>query len=57
MKGEDLPEQHGYPLRLLVPNWYGMASVKWLQQITDLREPFDGYFQKNENVYVGEEGV
>jgi sulfane dehydrogenase subunit SoxC len=38
-----LPPQHGYPLRLVVPGWYGMTSVKWLSRITLLDEPFDGY--------------
>jgi sulfane dehydrogenase subunit SoxC len=41
--GEPLPPQHGFPLRLLVPGWYGMTSVKWLQRITVVSEPFDGY--------------
>ena len=43
MNGEPLEPQHGYPLRLLVPGWYGMASVKWLDQIEVIREPFQGY--------------
>ena len=33
MNGEPLPPQHGFPLRLLVPGWYGMTSVKWLAAI------------------------
>ncbi|MDQ1625858.1 MAG: hypothetical protein QOJ49_1356 [Actinomycetota bacterium] len=41
--GVDLPPQHGAPLRLVVPGWYGMASVKWLQSIEVVTEPFDGY--------------
>ena len=41
--GEPLPPQHGFPLRLVVPDWYGMTSVKWLQRITVVSEPFDGY--------------
>jgi DMSO/TMAO reductase YedYZ molybdopterin-dependent catalytic subunit len=41
--GVDLPPQHGYPLRLLVPGWYGMASVKWLRRIEVSDSPFDGY--------------
>ena len=41
--GEPLPPQHGFPLRLVVPGWYGMTSVKWLQRITVVAEPFDGY--------------
>jgi DMSO/TMAO reductase YedYZ molybdopterin-dependent catalytic subunit len=41
--GGPLPPQHGFPLRLLVPGWYGMTSVKWLQRITVVAEPFTGY--------------
>jgi DMSO/TMAO reductase YedYZ molybdopterin-dependent catalytic subunit len=43
MNGVPLPPQHGFPLRLVVPGWYGMTSVKWLSRITLLDEPFDGY--------------
>jgi DMSO/TMAO reductase YedYZ molybdopterin-dependent catalytic subunit len=45
MNGAALPPQHGYPLRLLVPGWYGMTSVKWLTRITAVREPFEGFQQ------------
>ena len=30
MNGAPLPPQHGFPLRLVVPGWYGMTNVKWL---------------------------
>ena len=43
INGQPLPPQHGFPLRLLVPGWYGMTSVKWLRRITAVAEPFDGY--------------
>ena len=43
MNGAPLPPQHGYPLRLLKPGWYGMASVKWLDRIEAVAEPFQGY--------------
>ena len=33
MNGEDLTAAHGFPLRAVVPGWYGMAAVKWLTQI------------------------
>jgi DMSO/TMAO reductase YedYZ molybdopterin-dependent catalytic subunit len=46
MNGQPLPPQHGFPLRLVVPGWYGMASVKWLEQITVVDRPFDGYQQR-----------
>ena len=43
VNGLPLPPQHGFPVRLLVPGWYGMTSVKWLRRITAVAEPFDGY--------------
>jgi DMSO/TMAO reductase YedYZ molybdopterin-dependent catalytic subunit len=43
MNGAPLPPQHGAPLRLIVPGWYGMAHVKWLRKITVAAEPFDGF--------------
>jgi DMSO/TMAO reductase YedYZ molybdopterin-dependent catalytic subunit len=43
MNGQPLPPAHGFPLRLVVPGWYGMASVKWLTRIRALTEPFRGY--------------
>lgn len=42
MNGRPLEPQHGAPLRLVVPGWYGMASVKWLHSIRAVGEPFDG---------------
>jgi DMSO/TMAO reductase YedYZ molybdopterin-dependent catalytic subunit len=45
MNGGPLPPQHGFPVRLLVPGWYGMTSVKWLSEIEAIDEPFDGYQQ------------
>ena len=44
--GVPLPPQHGFPLRLLVPGWYGMASVKWLRSVEIVDAPFEGYQQK-----------
>jgi sulfane dehydrogenase subunit SoxC len=43
MNGAPLPVQHGFPVRLMIPGWYGMAHVKWLHRITVATEPFDGY--------------
>ena len=45
INGEPLPPQHGFPLRLLVPGWYGMTSVKWLCAVELIDEPFAGYQQ------------
>jgi DMSO/TMAO reductase YedYZ molybdopterin-dependent catalytic subunit len=46
MNGQPLEPQHGAPLRLLVPGWYGMTSVKWLTTIEAIDQPFDGYQQQ-----------
>ena len=43
MNGAPLLPQHGFPMRLLVPGWYGMTSVKWLANIEVVAEPFQGY--------------
>ncbi len=45
MNGQPLLPQHGYPLRLIVPGWYGMASVKWLDSIEVLAQPYTGFQQ------------
>ena len=50
MNGEQLPEAHGYPLRLIVPSWYGMASVKWLNRIVVIDYEFRGFFQTDRYV-------
>ena len=47
VNGVPLPPQHGFPLRLVVPGWYGMTSVKWLSRITLVDEPFAGYQQRH----------
>ena len=45
MNGRPLLPQHGFPLRLVVPGWYGMTNVKWLSRITVLNRAFEGYQQ------------
>src|SRR4051794_23003248 len=45
MNGAPLLPQHGFPVRAIVPGWYGMTQVKWLARITVVTEPFDGYQQ------------
>ncbi|MFE1442670.1 sulfite oxidase [Streptomyces sp. NPDC058739] len=45
MNGAPLPPQHGHPLRLIVPGWYGMAQVKWLRAVTVSGTPFTGFQQ------------
>ena len=56
MNGEPLPLQHGYPLRLVVPGWYGVASVKWLTTIELADHSFDGHFQATKYWYETTEG-
>jgi DMSO/TMAO reductase YedYZ molybdopterin-dependent catalytic subunit len=45
MNRRDLSPSHGFPVRAIVPGWYGMASVKWLRRIVLVERPFAGYFQ------------
>lgn len=45
MNGTDLPSAHGFPLRAVVPGWYGVASIKWLHRVIVTDRPFSGYFQ------------
>ena len=51
MNGEALPIQHGYPLRVVVPGWYSVTSVKWLTDIEAIGSQFRGYFQGEKYVY------
>jgi DMSO/TMAO reductase YedYZ molybdopterin-dependent catalytic subunit len=46
INGLPLPPQHGFPLRLIVPGWYGMTHVKWLRSIAVVDEPFGGWEQE-----------
>jgi DMSO/TMAO reductase YedYZ molybdopterin-dependent catalytic subunit len=57
MDGRPLAPRHGFPLRLVVPGWYGMASVKWLASVRLVAEPFRGHFQAEKYVYLGERGT
>jgi DMSO/TMAO reductase YedYZ molybdopterin-dependent catalytic subunit len=51
MNGDPLPVHHGYPLRLVVPNWYSVASVKWLTEIELVSRPFTAYYQTEKYWY------
>ena len=46
VNGEPLPPQHGFPVRLVAPGWYGMTHVKWLRSIEVVAEPFRGWQQE-----------
>jgi DMSO/TMAO reductase YedYZ molybdopterin-dependent catalytic subunit len=56
INGRPLPPQHGFPLRLIVPGWYGMTHVKWLRSITVTERPFAGYQQAAAYHYRTTEG-
>ena len=45
MNGEPLTRHQGFPLRLIVPGWYGVANVKWLTDIHAQRAPYLGKYQ------------
>ena len=51
MNGRDLPRDHGFPVRAVVPGYYGMSSVKWLTGIQAVREPFHGYWSTSDYGY------
>ena len=56
INGMPLPPQHGFPLRLIVPGWYGMTHVKWLRSITVADREFGGYQQATSYHYRTREG-
>jgi DMSO/TMAO reductase YedYZ molybdopterin-dependent catalytic subunit len=56
MNGQPLSVRHGYPLRLVVPGWYAVASVKWLTDIRVIAEQFGGFFQSQDYVYEWNRG-
>lgn len=51
MNSAPLSPEHGAPLRLLVPGWYAMASVKWMQSIQPVEAPFESTYQTEDYVY------
>lgn len=56
MNGEPLPKDHGFPIRLLIPGWYGMASVKWLTKITAMDHPNGGFHELDYRFYPATDG-
>ncbi|HSS61537.1 MAG TPA: sulfite oxidase [Candidatus Limnocylindrales bacterium] len=52
MNGDPLPAMHGGPVRLIVPGWYGVASVKWLGSVEVTDRPFAGRYQTDRYVYA-----
>ena len=51
MNGQDLPPSHGFPVRAIVPGFYGMSSVKWLTRIQVVTVPYQGYWQTTDYAY------
>jgi DMSO/TMAO reductase YedYZ molybdopterin-dependent catalytic subunit len=56
MNGVDLPREHGAPVRLIAPGWYGVANVKWLERIEVRDGRFAGRFMARDYVTVRREG-
>lgn len=54
MNGGPLPPDHGFPVRVVVPRWYGVASVKWLTRIDAIETPFEGFYQAEDYIYIGD---
>jgi DMSO/TMAO reductase YedYZ molybdopterin-dependent catalytic subunit len=58
MNGAPLTAPHGFPLRAVVQDWFGMSSVKWLSRIVVIEEAFQGYFQTIDYAYwVQQNGI
>jgi len=58
MRNADLPANHGFPVRAIVPGWYGMASVKWLTRIIVTDRPYNGFFQSLDySIYERRQGL
>src|ERR1051325_8630466 len=55
MNGEPLPREHGYPVRLIAPGWYGVANVKWLTRIEVTNQRWAGRFMARDYVTIREE--
>jgi sulfane dehydrogenase subunit SoxC len=55
MNGRPLEPQHGAPVRLVVPGWYGMTNAKWLTSVAAVSEPFAGYQQADAYRYQRDE--
>lgn len=57
MNGEDLPKPNGYPVRLLVPGWGGIASTKWVVGLELIDHPFEGHYNTESYVFIDEDGT
>jgi DMSO/TMAO reductase YedYZ molybdopterin-dependent catalytic subunit len=57
MNDAELPPEHGFPVRAIVPGWFAVASIKWLQRIVVTDRPFTGYYQTIDYAFWKREGV
>ena len=55
MNGAPLPADHGAPVRLIAPDWYGVANVKWLTRIEVTDTRYQGRFMARDYVSIREE--
>jgi DMSO/TMAO reductase YedYZ molybdopterin-dependent catalytic subunit len=56
MNGAPIPGVNGGPVRLIVPRWAGIASVKWLSHLQVVDRPFQGYFNAERYIFVDAQG-
>ena len=57
MNDVDLTVEHGFPVRAVVPGWYAVASIKWLQRIIVTDRPFTGYYQTIDYAFWKRDGA
>jgi DMSO/TMAO reductase YedYZ molybdopterin-dependent catalytic subunit len=55
MSGTPLPAEHGFPLRLIAPGWYGVANVKWLNRIEIIDHRYTGRLMARDYVSIREQ--
>jgi DMSO/TMAO reductase YedYZ molybdopterin-dependent catalytic subunit len=55
MNGAPLPQDNGFPLRLIAPGWFGIANVKWLKRIEVRSSRYMGRFMAQDYVTLREE--
>ena len=56
MNGDELRPEHGFPVRAIVPGWFAVASIKWLQRVIIIDRPFNGYYQTFDYAFWKREG-
>jgi DMSO/TMAO reductase YedYZ molybdopterin-dependent catalytic subunit len=56
MNGQPIPSVNGGPVRMVVPRWAGIASVKWPIRLEVVDQPFRGYYNAERYIFVDAEG-